>query len=241
MGDRPPALQLAVRPQQLNLGKSVFFENVVHVVKNANSTAKEVKKTIFHELYGHAATAALFGGQRVAKPNALLKAIGGGEGLYRLAAANKIDLHDYADGLAADTSLTDEQRRAVLMDELLAHMAEKKTVLRQKINESIGAVRAWLREHGFAQLAGYGNANLAHLLANVRKSLAAKATGKASMPVFGCDDQDVVGWTEKRIEYLLSARAPAGNHRAGRIVRTVISPRAGSAGRRRSRAKAASC
>jgi len=91
------------------------------------------------------------------------------------------------------------------------------------------------------QLAGYGNANLTHLLANVRKSLAAKATGKASMPVFGRGDQDVVGWTEKRIEYLLSARAPAGNHRAGRIVRTVISPRAGSAGRRRSRAKAASC
>lgn len=86
----------------------------------------------------------------------------------------KIDLHDYADGLAADTSLTDEQCRAVLMDELLAHMAEKKTVLRQKINESIGAVRAWLREHGFAQLAGYGSANLARLLANVRKSLAAK-------------------------------------------------------------------
>ena len=70
------------------------------------------------------------------------------------------------------------------MDELLAHMAEKKTVLRQKINESIGAVRAWLREHGFAQLAGYGNANPAHLLANVRKSLAAKAAGKASMPVW---------------------------------------------------------
>jgi hypothetical protein len=141
----------------------------------------------------------------------------------------------------AHTSLTDEQRRAVLMDELLAHMAEKKTVLRQKINESIGAVRAWLREHGFAQLAGYGNANLAHLLADVRKSLATKPPARPRCRCLGAATKDVVGWTEQRIEYLLSARAPAGNHRAGRIVRTVISPRAGSAGRRRSRAKAASC
>lgn len=47
-----------------------------------------------------------------------------------------------------------------MMDELLAHMAEKKTVLRQKINEFIGAVRAWLRDHGFAKLAEYGNTDL---------------------------------------------------------------------------------
>jgi hypothetical protein len=53
----------------------------------------------------------------VDKQNALLKAIGGGEGLIRLAATIKIDLRDFMDGLAADTSLTDDQRRAVLMDE----------------------------------------------------------------------------------------------------------------------------
>ena len=75
-----------------------------------------------------------------------------------------------------------------MMDELPVHMAEKKTVLRQKIDEFIGAVRAWLREHGFANLAEYGNTDLAHLLATARKSLAAKATGQASMPVFGRDE-----------------------------------------------------
>jgi hypothetical protein len=46
------------------------------------------------------------------------KAVGGGAGLYRLAAANQIDLQSYA------TGLTDEQRRAAMMDELLPHMAE---------------------------------------------------------------------------------------------------------------------
>jgi hypothetical protein len=42
-----------------------------------------MEKTIFHELYGHAATATLFGGVWYAKHNALLKTIGGGAGLYR--------------------------------------------------------------------------------------------------------------------------------------------------------------
>lgn len=91
--------------------------------------------------------------------------------------------------LATDTSLSDAQRSAIMMDELLAHMAEKKTVLRMKINEYIGAVRAWLRAHGSAKLAEYGNTDLAHLLANAQ-GLAGKA-GPA-MPVFACAD-DLLG------------------------------------------------
>jgi hypothetical protein len=75
-------------------------------------------------LYGHATSANLIGSEWLAKQNALLDAIGGGEGLYRLAAANQIDLHAYAAGLQPDTSLTDEQRSAIMTDELLAHMAE---------------------------------------------------------------------------------------------------------------------
>jgi hypothetical protein len=123
MDDLPPELQ-AARRQQLNLGKGVFCKNTVYVVQQAHNTPEEVKYTIFHELYGYAATAALFGGEWLAKQNELLKAIGGGAGLYRLAAANQIDLHAYAAGLAADTSLYDEQRRAVMTDELLAHLGD---------------------------------------------------------------------------------------------------------------------
>jgi hypothetical protein len=76
-------------------------------------------------------------------------------------------------------------------------MAAKKTVLRQKLNAFIGAVRAWLRAHGFAQLAEYGNTDLAHLLATARKSLAAKATGCAgrAMPVFARNTQNAVIFT----------------------------------------------
>jgi hypothetical protein len=174
MNDLAPALQVAARRQQLPLGEGVYFENVVYVVKQAHSRPEEVDKSLFHELYGHAATATVFGGEWGAKQNALLNAIGGDAALYRLAAANQIGLHAYAPGLAADTSLAEEKRRATMMDELLAHMAEKKTMLRQKFYEFISAVRAWLRAHGFAELAEYGNTDLAHLLEDARKSLAAK-------------------------------------------------------------------
>jgi hypothetical protein len=74
-------------------------------------------------LYGHAASATLIGGEWLAKQNALLKAIGGGAGVYRLAVANQINLHDYAPGLADDTPPDDRQRSAIMIDDLLAHMA----------------------------------------------------------------------------------------------------------------------
>jgi hypothetical protein len=81
MDELPLALQAAARRQQLGLGKGVYFENIVYVVLQAHSTPEEVEKTIFHELYGHAATATLFGGEWLAKQNTVLKAIGGGAGL----------------------------------------------------------------------------------------------------------------------------------------------------------------
>jgi hypothetical protein len=109
MDDLPSALQAAARRQQRDLGKGVFFENVVYVVQQAHGTAEEVKKTIFHELYGHAATAALFGGEWSGK-------------LHRLAAVNKIELHAYAVGL------TVEQRRATAIVALGALFGGKGTL-----------------------------------------------------------------------------------------------------------------
>jgi hypothetical protein len=142
MDDLPPALQASAHRQQLGLGKGVYFENAVYVVPQAHRTPEEVGKTIFHELYGHAAT--LFGGERLAKQNTLLNVIGGA-GLYRFAAANQIDLHAYAPGLAADTSLTDEQRRAAMRDELLAYTAEKKGVRRQMPRSAPRVPSGWAR------------------------------------------------------------------------------------------------
>lgn len=93
MGDLPPALQEAGRRQQVGkLGKGVFYDGVVYVVQDAHSMPEEVETTIYHELYGHAATSALFGNEWTTRLNALLKAVGGAGGIIRLAEANGIKL-----------------------------------------------------------------------------------------------------------------------------------------------------
>jgi hypothetical protein len=79
MSDPPPVLQESACRQQLRLGKGADRKNVVYVVQQAHGKPEEVEKTIFHVLYGRAATAALFGGEWPAK-------------LHRLAGANQIDL-----------------------------------------------------------------------------------------------------------------------------------------------------
>jgi hypothetical protein len=64
MSDLLLEMRASARRQQIgNLGKGAYWENVVYVVQDAHSTPEEVEKTIFHELYGHAATATLFGGE----------------------------------------------------------------------------------------------------------------------------------------------------------------------------------
>lgn len=209
MQDLPPALQETGHRQQVGkLGEGVFFEDVVYVVQEAHSTAEQVETTIFHGLYGHAATSALFGNEWTVKLNALFKAVGGAGGIVRLSESNGLNLQAYMDGPAADETLTDDLRRAALMDELLAHIAEKKTVFRKLINEFIGAVRNWLRVHGFAQLAEYGNTDLAYLLAEGRRAMAARATGAPAprMPVFARDDAPVPVFYSRRRAH----RADAG-------------------------------
>ena len=54
-----------------------------------------------------------------------------------------------------------EVHRALLVKELLAHIAEQKTgTLIALALEVIRAMRAWLREHGFAQLASRGMSDI---------------------------------------------------------------------------------
>jgi hypothetical protein len=105
MDELPPALRKVARRQHLDLGKGVFYENVVYVVQQAHGTPEEAGKTIFHELYGHAHRHSV--SRRVAgQAERAAESHRRRSGLYRLAAANQIDLHAYAAGL------TGESRRA---------------------------------------------------------------------------------------------------------------------------------
>jgi hypothetical protein len=98
MADLPEVLRTSATAQKVEAGKGVFYDGTVYVVEDAHATAKELETTIFHELYGHAATQALFGKEWVQKQNALYDAVGGGQGLMALAQRNGINLWECVEG-----------------------------------------------------------------------------------------------------------------------------------------------
>ncbi|HNA22073.1 MAG TPA: hypothetical protein PLN40_11765 [Agitococcus sp.] len=70
----------------------------------------------------------------------------------------------YEKGLA-QANYSQETKNLILMDELLAHIAEIRTPsIKQAFNELMGKIRAWLRQKGFAKLANFNNQDLAHIL-----------------------------------------------------------------------------
>jgi hypothetical protein len=52
--------------------------------------------------------------------------------------------------------------------------------LGEKAKEIIGMVRQWMRDHGFAELAQYGETDLANLLRNSRNAISKTSDGEAS-------------------------------------------------------------
>lgn len=54
------------------------------------------------------------------------------------------------------------------MEELLAHMSQATGRLKRVLEEWLGAVRDFLRRHGFAELARYNASDLAHVLREAR-------------------------------------------------------------------------
>lgn len=92
------------------MAPGVFYDGTVYIVQDNHRCAAEVEKTIFHEMFGHAAVRTLFNNDYDGHLNTLLTRIGGGEGLRTLAIKNNIDLSKYVAGLQADLSLSDAKK-----------------------------------------------------------------------------------------------------------------------------------
>lgn len=92
-------------------------------------------------MFGHAAVRTLFKDDYDGHLSTLFERIGGWEGLRTLAVKNNIELSKYVDGLQADLSLSDAQKSAALMDELLAHLTERGLSFKNTIHWFLGAMR----------------------------------------------------------------------------------------------------
>ena len=164
--DLPLAVQEEAKRQGSNGSdiKGVFHHNTFYAVADNLYSAQEVEQTFFHEVYGHYGIRQLFGDTLNAELNKLWQAIGDIDGMRTLAKQQGIDLALYEKGLA-QANYSQETKNLILMDELLAHIAEIRTPsIKQAFNELMGKIRAWLRQKGFAKLANFNNQDLAHIL-----------------------------------------------------------------------------
>ena len=173
---------------------AVYHDGKVHVVTSAFVFEADVEGAILdalaHEGQGHYGIRALFHGDRQAIDAALREffaAIGGVAGVRRLAAKNDIDLSLY---LKTAASMGERQRAGYLADELLAHLQGKAATasLTQRAAAAakayLGAIREWLRNHGFTNLAKGTDADIALLLKRMRDASTLAASSAKGAPRF---------------------------------------------------------
>jgi hypothetical protein len=157
---------------------AVYHQGVIHVVTSAFTREADVELAILdalaHEGQGHYGIRSLFDGDRVAIDAALqefFSAIGGVSGVRRLAAKHGFDMSLY---LQTAAGMGQRQQAGYLADELLAHLQGSAATasLSQRalaaVRTYLGAVREWLRNHGFSNLAKGTDADIAWLLKRMR-------------------------------------------------------------------------
>lgn len=151
--------------------KGVLYNGAVYVVADEHGAASDVEATILHEIKGHVGIRRLYGNEISQKLNALYVAIGGHGGLEKLAHARGFtkELQSYALSLA-ESDFSDAERTQIMVDELLAHIAEAPKFA-DKVKAIVGAIREWLRGHGFPFLSELGETDLLHILSRASDAL----------------------------------------------------------------------
>lgn len=172
--------------------KGFFKDGAVYAVLSEHSSTADLEETILHEIEGHVAMRVLFGARWVESMGTIYGALGGFEGMVRMLGRTnpeaRANLEKYRDAIAKMTQngveLSKPLQTAMFTEEVMAQVAEQKPTLYKKILELIGAVREFLRKNGFAELATYGETDIARLLAIGRKNLQQpKVSNKSSIDV----------------------------------------------------------
>ena len=160
--------------------KGVTHQGKVYVIAQNNASEADVETTILHEVEGHVGIHRLYGAEIKRELNALYLDIGGRAGLTRLANERGVaaDLVEYAK-LLGQSKFSDEVRVQIMMDEALAHFAQRPK-FGDRVKAIVGLLRAWLREHGFVRLAQYGETDLLNILRKGRRQLKKSSNGASN-------------------------------------------------------------
>jgi len=190
----------------------VFHRGKVYLVRENITSAERLEEVLFHEWHGHAGLFAMFGndgGKLKAAMVNLYNTVTPGR-LYPLGRKYGINLMKYGQALGkAGYDL--DTRRAIMAEEMLAFLTQEysKGTIARKVREVVGQIRAWLREHGFAKLAEWGETDIAWLLKRARSYAEAGAWAKDG-PAVPVNGEEILarlrdaGITEEMLSKLLS-------------------------------------
>lgn len=164
----PPEVKAGVEADGVDQSKvrGIFHGGKIFINLAALNTPEDIERVILHEL-AHDGLAKMFGPEIQRAMGGLYLAIGGDKTLRALATKHAMPLARYEQAYA---NASPGARIALMTEELLAHIAQdsRPTVMR-KLKELVGAIRLWLREHGFLKSADVSESELFALLKEVRQ------------------------------------------------------------------------
>lgn len=155
-------------PDKQITAKAFYHDGAIYLNASALRDPVDVERAIFHEVHGHYGARALFGKDTSIAMGRLYLAMGGQKGIRDIAKKHNIDLSRYDEILKGESP---GKRAEILTDELLAHIAqESKPGVKRWLQELIGAIRTWLRAHGFKNLGQFSDSEIMALLKRTREA-----------------------------------------------------------------------
>ncbi|WP_227613755.1 PLxRFG domain-containing protein [Acinetobacter ursingii] len=146
------------------------------------TTFEMYEELILHEVVGHFGVQQIFGREYKTKLQQLFNALGGLEGIRKIASKNGVNMaqfesayiEPYTQG-AKEGIYAESDVQQALVGELFAFVAQNaksRPFVRQKLKEVIGYIRQWFRDRGFDKfLSRYNDADLMMFLSEARKAV----------------------------------------------------------------------
>ncbi|UUN95073.1 PLxRFG domain-containing protein [Acinetobacter bereziniae] len=146
------------------------------------TTYDAYEELLAHEIIGHFGVQKLFGKEYKTKFQQLFNALGGIEGIRKIAKDNGVDMNQFDNSYIKPFKKGVEEgyydpldAQQATVSELFAFVAQNakaRPFVRQKLKEVIGYIRQWFRDRGFDKLLSrYNDADLMMFLSEARKAV----------------------------------------------------------------------
>jgi len=160
--------------------RGVFHRGSIYVVRNQIKGKNDFEQVLLHEAT-HGGFRDMLGDRGVNTAlNKLFASMGGREGFEQtlIDLGIEADIKPYKDSLDKEGGSVD-QRNAILLDEMLAFTGQKGSKgIKLRIQELIGAIRAWLAKNGYVNLSKTRASDIALMARRARENYFANSTDR---------------------------------------------------------------